>query len=47
MEAFSPARAAATAVQAVLPDGAAGAGSTRALLGNALALLGAVAVGLY
>lgn len=47
MEGVAPARAAVASVAAVLPDGAAGASSSRALLGNALALLGAVTVGLY
>jgi drug/metabolite transporter (DMT)-like permease len=47
MATVSPTSAAATSVETVLPDGGAGAPASRALLGNALALLGAVTVGLY
>lgn len=43
----APHRGAEGAVTSVLPDGSAGAASSRAVLGNGLALLGAVTLGLY
>lgn len=47
MESVSPASAAAASASAVLDDGSAAVLTDRSLLGNALALLGAVTVGLY
>lgn len=47
MSRVAPSAAAVAAASSVMPDGSAGVASSRALLGNGLALLGAITVGLY